>query len=261
MDKTYNNYEDYKSEHLNYIFGSIFYKKEGAKIVEAKIVSVHEYKILNEDNHIVNEVCVEYITALGKKEQHRARTLNDFPLWRTPSLDVAGDARAFSEYEIKCATMEVCKSLNIRNVYGYGIGYLGLLGSCLQYFIVSDGKVENARAILTGVHFYRNGTAMFNFAEEVSCEACQGRWNAHDIAMFKEGRTYFMDKYNPVPHLMVTQAQAEEKLLSSGNVIRFGDTPGVEEKPDPITALTNTIEEYAKRYGFKAEINFSPLGE
>lgn len=260
MDKTYNKYEDYESRWLNYIFGSIFYKKEGTKIVEAKIVSVHEYKRLDEGNHrVVEEVCVEYITPLGKREQYRASTLNDFPLWRSPSLHVSGGARAFSGYEIGRATTDVCESLGIKDVNGYGQRYLGDLGSSLQYFIVSDGKVENVRAILTGVHFYRNGTAMFNFAEEVGWDACRDIWNAHDIAMLKEGRTYFMDKYNPVPHLMVTQKQAEEKLLSSGNVIRFGDTPGVEEKPDPITALTNTIEEYAKRYGFKAEINFTPL--
>lgn len=262
MQKIFDNYQDYNSPTLNYLFGSVFYMRAGTMVVEVKINSVHYQMKRNRDGIITREYLIEYATPLVKGE-YRGSLLTDLPIYKTPGLNVDGGCRAFSEHSVKCAMIEVSKALGIVNRNTYFESTLSDLGSSFPYYKVSFGKVEKTHAVLIGIHFHRCGSVVANFAENVSLKACSGRWDGFDLAMFKENRTYFFNKRNPVPHLLMTKEDAERKLLSSGQVVRFGDVAETEKeketKTNPLDTLTEGIEAYAKLFGFKAEIKFTPL--
>ena len=257
MEKKFVTHKDYQSDRLNRIFDSIFYMEKDNRVIEVKIYSVHWYKKLGQNQNITTEVCVEYVTPLGKG-QYKAPTLNDLPIWYTPSLWESGGRRAISEHDIKCSLINISEALGIRNYNSFQVRTLNEVGGSFLYYKVSSGKVKQTNAVLIGVHLFSESPAIVNFAEDVNWDACRGIWDACNLAKFKNNHIYPLVEYNPVPHLLTSQEEAEEQLLKSGGVLRFGDTP-TEEQPNPLDALNDTIEEYAKRFGFKAEIKFSPL--
>lgn len=257
MEKKFLTHGDYQSSRLNRIFDSIFYMLKDDRVVEVKINSVHWYKKLTQNQNIATEVCVEYVTPLGKG-QYKASTLNDLPIWSTPSLWESGGRRAVTEHDIQCSLIDISETLGIRNNNSFQVKTLNEVGGNFVYYKISSGKVKQTNAVLIGAHLFRNGAAIVNFAEDVDWNATRGIWDACNLEKFKNNYAYSLIEYNPVPHLLTSQKEAEEQLLKSGSVLRFGDTPTAEQ-PNPLDALNETIEEYAKRFGFKAEIKFSPL--